>query len=318
MPSRRTAASLLVALTLGCGPAATGLPTEGPSGAAIRAIHITANGVPMPSVVRTGALGSFLADVVLEDAAGNLHPRGDRRVAWGSTNPAVADGGDQPGAAFIYLNRNGEAKIIAHLDGMRDTVAFQIAQVAVAGRLVADTVVTLTSDARDLSGAPSAYHAFRYAAVRVDSNGYTVSSTERIQFDPGLDAPFEVVPEPRGDTVAVLGIRAGAGALVTRLGDAADTVTVQIADAYRVVRLIETPGGALRTFPDTVRIPAGAAVILQNETRSAITIDGYVAQGVGWRAGPLQANGRQAQIFTKAGTYPYHWHGGEGLVIVTP
>ena len=318
MLSRRIAASLIIGLTLSCGPTADGLPTEGPSISPIRAIHIVGNGARMPAVVRTGALATFNLDVELEDAAGDLHPRGNQRVTWGSTNPAVADGGDEPGAAFIYLNRNGEAKIIAHLDGMRDTVAFQIAQVAVSGRLVADTVVTLASDARDLSGALSAYHAFRYATVRVDSNGYTVRSTERLQFDAGPDAPFEVVPEPLGDTIAVLGTRAGVGTLVTRLGDAADTITVQVADAYRVVRLIETPSGALRTFPDTVQIPVGTAVIFQNETRSFLLIDSFGSERVNWRVGPLQPNGRQAQLFSKAGTHSYFWNGGEAFIIVTP
>jgi plastocyanin len=309
-------ALLLLAVVLGCGPASTAPPVAGTSD--IRAIHITRNGAAMPAVVRTGALGSYLFDVVLEDAAGNLHSRGDRRVTWGSTNPAVADGGEQPGAAVIYLNRNGDARIIAHLDGMRDTVAFEVLQVAVAGRLIADTVVTLAGDARDLSGSASAYHAFRYAAERVDSNGYNVPSTERLVFDAGLDAPFEVVPEARGDTVAVLGFRPGVGALVTRFGAAADTVTVQVADAYRVVRLIETPSGALRTLPDTVRIPAGAAVVFQNETRGVVAVDGRSVESVGWHAGPLRPNGREAQIFSTSGTYRYFWNGGERVVVVTP
>jgi hypothetical protein len=137
-----------------------------------------------------------------------------------------------------------------------------------------------------------------------------------MRFDAGLDALFEIAPEPRGDTIAVLGLRAGAGALVTRFGDAADTVPVQVADAYRVVRLLESPSGARRTFPDTVRIPAGAAVVFQNETRGDLLVDSYDSRS--WRAGPVQPNGRRAQLFSREGTYPYYWHGAEGVVIVTP
>jgi hypothetical protein len=317
MPLRRIAACLIVTLSAGCDSSATGVAAEEIGGDRIHAIHITWNGVRMPDVVRTGARGTFRFDVELEDAAGKLHPRGDRRVTWGSTNPAVVDGGDQPGAAYIYLNQNGTARVIAHLDGLRDTVSFEIEQVAVAARVIADTVVTLSSDARDLSGGTNLYHAFRYAAIRVDSNGYPVSSTEPMRFDAGVDAPFEVAPEPRGDTIAVLGIRPGAGALITQFGAAADTVPVQIAAAYRVVRLIESPSGVRRTLPDTVRIPAGAAIVFQNETRGGLAINSFGSVRA-WRAGPVQPNGRRAQLFSSEGTYPYYWHGGEGVVIVTP
>jgi hypothetical protein len=317
MSFRRIAPCALALIAVGCDSGTTGVPVEHEGAGDVRAIHITWNGQRMPDVLRTGARGTFRLDVELEDAAGNFHPRGDRRVMWGSTNPAVVDGTDQPGAAYVYLNQNGTAKIIAHFDGLRDTVSFEIAQVAVAARLMADTVVTLAADARDLSGAAGGYHAFRYAAIRVDSNGYPVSSTEPLRFDPGLNALFEVAPEPRGDTIAVLGLRAGAGALVTRFGEVADTVPVQIADAYRVVRLIESPSGARWTSPDTVRIPAGAAVVFQNETRGDLMVEAYDTHR-GWRAGPIQPNGRRAQLFTQEGSYPYYWHGAEGVVIVTP
>jgi hypothetical protein len=317
MPSRRITIILFAVLAAACGPAATEVP-DSPSGTVIRAIHITRNGVEAGATIRTGALGGYVFDVVLEHADGTLHPRGDRRVTWGSTNPAVADGLDPEGAAYIHFFRNGEAKLIAQLEGLRDTVSLEIAQVAVAGRMSADTLVTLSSDARDLSGAPSAYHGFRYAAVRVDSNGYAVNSTEAIHFDAGNDPLFQVVSEPRGDTISVLGIRGGIGTLVTRFETAADSVPVQIANAYRVVRLIETPSGARRTSPDTLRIPAGAAVIFQNETRGLLRVDGPANERIGWRAGPLQPNGREPQIFSLPGTYPFFWGGGEGTIIVTP
>jgi hypothetical protein len=308
---------LFALIVIACDSGTTGVPDESAGAGTIRAIHIIWNGQRMPDLLRTGARGTYRLDVELEDAAGNILPRGDRRVTWGSTNPAVVDGGDQPGAVYIHLNRNGAARVIAHLDGLRDTVAFEIAQVAVAARLMADTVVTLASDARDLSGGQGSYHAFRYAAVRVDSNGYPVSSTEPMRFDAGLGALFEVAPEPRGDTIAVLGIRAGAGALVTRFGEAADTVPVQIADTYRVVRLIQSPSGAQWMSPDTVRIPVGAAVVFQNETGAAQLVESFDTQRR-WRAGPIQPNGRRAQLFTREGSYPYYWHGAEGVVIVTP
>jgi hypothetical protein len=255
-------------------------------------------------------------DVVLEDADGVLHPRGNRRVTWGSTNPAVADGGDQPGTAFVRLNRNGEAKIIAHFEGLRDTVTFQITQIVAMGTLVADTVVTLSADALDLSGATSAYHGFRYATLRVDSNGYVVDSREPLRFEVLPQGLVDIFPESVGDTVAILGTHAAAGVILTWFRDMADTVPVQVADAYRVIRLIQTPSGALRTLPDTVRIPRGAAVIFQNETPGTLLVESLIAPG--WRVGWLRPNGRQAQTFTRVGTHDFFWFGGAGTVIVTP
>jgi hypothetical protein len=317
MISRRTSLLLIIAIALGCSPNATGLPGGGPTVDGIRAIHITRNGAVLPSVVRLGALGSQRLDVVLEDAEGNLTPRVSQLVSWGSTNPGVADAAEEL-RGVIYVNRNGEAKIIAHLDGFRDTVTFQIAQVAVAGRVEADTLVTLTPDARNLNGAANGYHAFRYGAARVDSSGYVVSSQIPLRFDAGVDPLFEVQLEPRGDTIAVRGLRKGTSTLTTIFGDMTDIVPVQVTDAYRVVRLIETGSGALRTLPDTVRIPAGAAVIFQNETRSLLMIDSYGPQRVEWRVGPLRPNGLQAQLFSEPGNHTYSWNGGEGVVIVTP
>jgi hypothetical protein len=316
---------LLVALSaflFACSPAPTGAGDGGAPGETVRAVHIAdAAGIPLPATMRVGALGALFFTVVTEDASGALHvldPDGDRQATWGSTNPGVADASRLRGSTQVQLNHNGEARIIAWLDGFRDTVTLEIEQVAVSGRVVADTIVTLSADARDLSGAPSAYHGFRYAAVRVDANGYAVATSEQLSFGAGEADLFDVVVETREDTIAVLGRRAGTGRLITRLGDAADTVPVQVADAYRVIRLVETPSGALRTLPDTVRIPAGTAVVFQNETRRAVIVGGYGADRVEWLAGPLQPNGRQAQLFTKPGIQPFEWSGGRGAVIITP
>jgi hypothetical protein len=321
MSPRSSIALLLAAVILGCGPEANGLPSESP-GTDDRAIHIAdAYGAPLPAFIRSGALGGLSLEVMVEDASGTLHgldPRGDRRATWGSTNPGVADVDDRAGPVTVYLNRNGEARIIAHLDGLRDTITVQIAQVAVGARVDADTVVTVTADARNLSGAAGTYHAFRYRAVLVDSNGFAVSGTAPMQFDAGADPLFDVALEPRGDTVSVSGIRAGTGTLIARLGEVTHTVPVQVAEAYGVVRLIETPSGAMRTLPDTVRIPAGAAVVFQNETRRFVMIDSYGTQQINWRVGVLPPNGRQAQFFTAPGFHSFTWNGGEGVVIVGP
>lgn len=313
---RRCLALTIFAMTLGCGPASGGLPTEEAGASGFRAIHIVRDGVPLEPVVRAGALGVVPLDVVLEDADGVFHPRGNRRVTWGSTNPAVADGGDQPGTTFIRLSGDGEAKVIAHFDGLRDTVTFRIAQVVALGTLVTDTAVTLSADARDLSGAASAYHGFRYATIRVDSNGYVVDSREPLRFEVVPQGLVEIVPESVGDTVAILGAHAGAGVILTWFREVADTVPVQVANAYRVIRLIQTPSGALRTLPDTVRIPSGAAVVFQNETPGTLLVESLVAPG--WRVGWLRPNGRQAQTFTRVGNHDFFWFGGAGTVIVTP
>lgn len=317
------AGSLALFLVLpSCGPAPTGEGGEGAHGEAIRAIHIVdTSGVPVSSVMRVGALGTVFFAVMVEDNRGLLHaldPNGDRQATWGSTNPGVADASRLRGATEVHVNRNGEARIIAYLDGLRDTVTLQIQQVPAVGRVVADTVVTLSPDARDLSGAPSAYHAFRYATTRVDANGYAVATTEHLDFNPGSDGLFEVIPEVRQDTIAVLGIRAGTGRLITRLRERADTVPVQVAAAYRVVRLVITPSGIPRTLPDTVRIPAGAAVIFQNEARGSITVLGGDSNEVEWETGFFRPNGRRARIFSRPGVQFFYWTGGYGTIIVTP
>ena len=317
MSSRRTAGSIVLTLALACSPAATALPGNGPAGA-IRAIHITRDGFEVPPVLRVGALGAVLLDVALEDATGSRIPRIDEQVVWGSTNPGVADAGMQFARGEIFVNRDGETRIIAYFGGMRDTVTFQVVQVAVAGRVDADTIVTLTPDARNLNGAANGYHEFRYGAARLDSNGFAVASTIPMHFDAGPDPMFQVQLEPRGDTIAVRGLRMGTSELRTTFGDFTDIVPVQVTDAYRVVRLIETAGGITRTVPDTVRIPAGAAVIFQNETRSTLLLSAVDDDDAEWRAGPMRPNGRQAQLFTVPGTYLYNWLGGAGVVIVTP
>ena len=317
MSFRRTAATLVVTLALGCSPAATALSGDGP-GRGVRAIHITRNGLEAPPVLRVGALGPLLLDIVLEDATGSRIPRVDEQVAWGSTNPGVADAGMQFARGEIFVNRNGEARIIAHHGGMRDTVVIQVAQVPVAGRVDADTIVTLTPDARNLNGAAHGYYEFRYGAARLDSNGFAVTSTIPMHFDVGPDPMFTVSLEPRGDTIAVRGLRTGTSELKTTFGDFTDIVPVQVTDAYRVVRLIETASRIMRTLPDTVRIPVGAAVIFQNETGSTLLLGGTDDHGAQWRVGPMRPNGRQAQLFTVPGGYLYHWLGGTGVVIVTP
>ena len=307
----------LAALALfACSPASGGLPTEESGASGVMAIHIVRDGVQLAPVVRAGALGVVQLDVVMEGADGVLQARGNRRVSWGSTNPGVVDAGDQPGPAFIHVNRNGEAKVIAHFDGLRDTVTFQVTQVAVIATIVADTVVTLSPDARDLSGAASAYHAFRHAAVRRDSTGHVVDSRQPLAFVAIPDGLVDVVPETVGDTIQIFGNRPGSGHIVTWFNSVADTVPVQVADAYRVIRLVQTPSGALRTLPDTVRIPRGAAVIFQNETLGTFLVESLIAPG--WRVGWLRPNGRQAQVFTKVGAHDFFWPGGAGAVIVTP
>ena len=312
----RRIAPLCLAMCLGCSPDGGGLPTEEPGSGDFRAIHIVHDGVPLAPVIRSGALGGVLLDVVLEDAGGVLHPRGIHRVTWGSTNPGVADGGEGSGATWVHFNRNGEAKIIAHAVGLRDTVTFQIAQVAVKGTLVPDTVFTLSADARDLSGAVSAYHGFRYAAIRVDSTGNVVDSREPLRFDVLPDGLVEIEPESVGDTVAIFGNRAGAGIVRVWLGDVADSLVVRVADAYRVVRFVETPSHALSIVPDTVRIPRGAAVVFQNETRHTALVQSLVAPG--WSTSWIRPNGRRARIFATVGAHEFSGPGGVGVVIVTP
>ena len=338
MRFRRSLAALVAAVSLGCGPDATGVAAEHPIDE-IRAIHITMRGEAVGPVIHAGAFGGYPFDVVLEDGAGVRHPRQGQRVTWGSTHPAVVDGGDAPGATFLFFLRDGTANVIAHLDGLRDTVTIHVAQVAVMARMTIDTVVALAPGARDVTGAGTSYHGLRFAVIRRDSNFHRASSEDPFYFESGDDAPFDVLREPR-DTITILGNRTGTGSLVIEFLDTADTVAVQVTDRYAVMRLKETASAAtFYTLPDTVRIPVGAAVIFQNETRGFVDfegIDGVIdpAQQSGqgqpfvdgvrqtgarqWAVGPIPPNGREAQRFGGAGTFEFWWAGSPRTVIVTP
>ena len=310
-------ALLPMALLPGCSPDSTGPDAERP-GSHIRAIHIARGGVPVDTLLRTGALGSMSFELLLEDRQGVLHPVGSTRVAWGSTHPSVLDQSfAADGQVFVFRHQNGRARLVAEVGELRDSVAVEIRQVAVAARFEADTLVTLAPNARDVTVGATAYHTFRFAALPVDSNGYRVDATGPVEYRPLGDAPFDVFPTPRGDTVFIAGGAARDGRLEVRFAGGTDTLHVQVADSYRVLRLTEAPDGRPVPLAPSITIPRGTAIIFQNNTALYPVFGEPERPTNRWRAGPVHPGTFEAQVFRSPGAYELWWAGARTLVLVT-
>ena len=314
----RTLPLLLLAVLASCSPESTApLPEEG--GNEVRAIHIARNGVPVDSVIRAGAFGPMSLQLLAELRDGTLRPLADQRVVWGSTQPSVLDvQSEGDGTAHFARQQNGRARIIAAVGPLRDSVMLEIRQVASAIVLNADTLVTLTPNAKDLGGAPTAYHTFRFGAYRVDSSGILVASRERIDYGIVGDTIFDIFPETRGDTVSIAGRRAGSGQIEVRIGEMVDTVPVQVAASYRVIRFSLTAAGHPRAIAPTITIPAGAAIVFRNETQFVLQFGDAWGPDRSWLVGPIPPGGRQAQRFDTPGTFDFFWAGERSSIIVTP
>lgn len=317
MPRTFFPALVLTAVLSGCSPASTGPDPELP-GSDITAIHIARGGVPVDSLIRTGTLGSMSFELLLEDRNGTLHQLGGRRAVWGSTHPSVLDEalGDG-GQVFVFRQQNGRARLVAQVGEMRDSVAVEIRQVAVSARLDVDTIVTLAPGARDVTGGPTAFHYFRFAAQPVDSNGYRVDATAPIQYTPIGDASFDIFPTPRGDTLFVAGRETRDGRLAIRFAGGADTLAVQVADSYRLLRLTESSDGQPLPLPPSVTVPRGTAIIIQNNTRFQALFGEQGRPTTSWRMGPVAPARTEAQVFRSPGVYELWWIGQRCLVIVT-
>ena len=317
MPRTLLSVLLLAALLPGCAPESTGPDAERP-GTDIVAIHIARGGVPVDSVMRTGALGTMSFELLLESRDGKLQPATTARIAWGSTHPSVLDEAfGAAGQVFVFRHQNGRARLVAQVGPLRDSVAVEIRQVAVLARLNVDTMVTLAPGARDITGAPTAYHTFRFGAVAVDSNGYRVESAERIEHFTVGDAPFEIFPSPRGDIVFVAGREARDGRAGIRFAGRIDTLPVQVADRYRVLRLTETPSGTLHPLPSSVTVPRGTAIIFQNNTSYIGVFGEPNRETLAWSTGPVYPGRFEAQLFRSAGVFEVWWGGQRCLITVT-
>jgi hypothetical protein len=318
MPRTLFLAVLLPALLPGCSPDSTGPGSDLPR-TDIAAIHIARGSVPVDSVIHTGALGSMSFEVLLEDRSGNLHPATTTRIAWGSTHPSVLDESfGAGGQVFVFRRQNGRARLVAELGEFRDSVAVEIRQVAVAARVDVDTMVTLVPDARDLSGAFTAYHTFRFGAEAVDSNGYRVESAARIEHFPIGNASFDIFPTPRGDAVFVAGREAADGRLGIRFAGRTDTLPVQVAERYRVLRLHQSPSGTLFMEPAAVTIPRGTAIVFHNHSSLVATLGGEPSRQTHvWRAGPLKPGAFEAQVFRSPGVFEVWWAGHRCVITVT-
>jgi len=309
---------LLLALLPACSPDSAGPVDESPIDD-IRAVHISRGGVPLDTLQRTGSLGTIGFELMIEGRDGTLRPVTTGRPSWGSTHPAVLDEVYRDGAeAHFSRNQNGRARVIAELGAYRDTVTVEVLQLPAGIRIYSDTLVTLADGARDISGAPTAYHTMRFGATRVDSNGFTVSSKARIDYEPLGAAPFDLFPGANGDTISIAGRHAGTGGMIVRFAGNVDTLPVQVAPSYRVIRLSETSSGAPRPLPATVSVPRGAAVIFRNETSFGVSFGEEQREALLWRVGPVAPGYTEAQVFNTPGTFLIRWFGATTTIVVTP
>ncbi len=318
----RTSLVLLFGLLAGCAPDSTS-PNPRASAGDVRAIHIAHRGTVVDSVLRTGALGDLSLSLLVEAGNGSLISQDVARTIWGSTHPAVMDETFRSGTeVYFHRTKEGRARIIAGVGSLRDTVTIEVKQVVARAHFDVDTMVTLAPGARDLSGAPTAYHTFVFGTQRVDSNGYFLmhTSTARIVHTPIGDPPFDIFTSARGDTVALAGRAQGHGRIVVTFAGRSDTLTVQVADAYRVVRLSMSvnllPGGDAGPPPAPITIPAGAAIIFRNETALPVLFEGATA-GAEWRVGVIPPGSHEAQRFDTPGRFDFSWANQRSTIIVT-
>lgn len=320
----RTLYLLSLAALSGCAPESTS-PVDEPGADGIRAIHIAHNGQALDTILRTGVFGELGLSLLLEGEDGTLRPLTDERGSWGSTHPAVMDLSDHavaevtgPASGQVFFSRRneGRARVIASLGPFRDTVTVEVRRVPTRIRLDVDTMVTLAPNAVNLTGSLAAYHTFLFRAVRTDSSGAGVSSTAPITWVPVGDAPFDVFAAPRGDTVAIAGTRTGDGAIAVHFAGRVDTLPVQVADTYRVVRLTLGPAGNPRPLSSAITIPAGAAIIFRNDTPF---MAGIISASVDrmWQVSPILPGGMQAQRFDTPGEYPFYWGDARATITVT-
>jgi len=310
----RTLLALLIGVNLGCAPESAG-PVEALPAGDIRAIHITRDGARVDSIIRTGTLGLLTFGVEVEARDGTLRPLGVVRAAWGSTQPSIVDPRvNANGEMFVFRHQNGHARIVAEVGRFRDSVTIAIMQVATTVQFKPDTFVTLTPAARDVTGDPTAYHTFRFGAERLDSNEFPVGTAARIDYAVVGDAPFDLFSDARGDTLSIAGRVVGSGSFVARVSGITDTLPVQVADAYRVLRLTTGPDGMPRALPLSVTIPRGTAIVFRNETR----FPEELVELNRWRVGPIPPGGSEAQLFGTPGVFDVRWAGQFSTITVTP
>lgn len=308
---------LLAAVLPGCSPESTG-PDAELAGSDITAIHIARGGVPVDTLIHAGSLGSMTFELLLESRDGTLHPAIDTRVAWGSTHPSVLDQSSASGGqVFVFRHQNGRARLVAQVGELRDSVAVDVRQVVVSARVRADTMVTLTLGARDLEGRPFITNRFRFIAEPVDSNGYRVAATERIEHFPLGAAPFGIAPTQRGDTLFITGHEARDGLLATRFAGRTDTVAVQVADRFHVLWLDYADDRTLEPLPRAITIPRGTAIVFINATDLIANFGEPTRAADAWRAGPVGPGQFEAQTFRSPGVYEVWWGGKRCLITVT-
>jgi hypothetical protein len=264
------------------------------------------------------SLGWLHLAAVVRDSLGRVVPESEleQRLEWASTAPGVVVVTHNTGVAFV--RRDGFTRIIVRLGRMRDSTLLTVKQTAVRAYLMPDTVVALVPGTEVLSAGAIASDTLRVGATRVDANGFGTIETFPITYsvsDPGL---LTVIPEPRGDTIRVIGSRTGIGDIIVNYRGTPSTTPAQVIDKVAVMRIVIRQG-EVEVIPNGISIPVGAGIVFRNETPFVLGV--YSASGIPggiWQVGPIASLGSEAQRFTEPGTFQFTLGGAAYTIVVTP
>ena len=290
-------------------PPACGSDSSGPDMFPVRRVVIRRpDGAIADSMERARAFGPLAFRLQAFDAGG-VQLTSDRYAErWSSTNLDVAT---VTTTGLTTVRGNGRTLLVASADGVADSVALVVEQVAVAVGAEQDTLVALAPDAARLDPGAAIAGPAQFTIARVDANGTEVPAADPVVVT-NLDPDRIVVSHLPGDTVQITGLAAGDARVALAYGEFRDTVAVQVVSAYTVISVSASTDG-LFFSPGTATIPAGAAVVFRNAEASLVG-----AAGNGWRVGPVAGRGWEGQRFTEPGTYAFSSGSANGSVVVTP
>lgn len=235
-------------------------------------------------------------------------------ISWSSSDGSIA----AVAGGHVTASKNGSVWIIARSADFADSIRIAIVQTARQVRLRQDTVVALTPGATKISGnavdvTVQRPDTLRFEAYITDRAGTPATSDVSIGYTNLDPSVFTIIPNPRGDTVKIIGIAPGSGGVALSFLDFRDTVAVQVVSSYALVQINQGLGATIVT-PSNVTVPAGAAVLFQNG------LDGgsFLVLGSGWRVGPIPSRLREANVFSRAGSFSYTVGSATATVTVTP
>lgn len=302
-----TLAALVVAAACGGGDGGTGPSQE------LAAIEIVYDSTPIVAVdtVRLDAHVPVHLRALLLNASRQEIAPGTYHVTWGSSNLSVGAVGTD---GSVTITGDGQTVVSASARGIADTAVIIVRQEATQVRFSQDTVVALTPGALNLVDHSTwGSRPLTFTTATTDAGGNAVASDSAITYVNRDTALFSIVPNATGDTVQVYGLQEGQGSIVVRFRSFTDTVTVQVAGAYRPVSMFLSTSGTVLS-PDSVEVHTGQVVLFQDmESASAFGIT-----GTGWSVGPIAPRSSEGEQFLTAGTFPYTAGSAHGKVVVTP